>query len=191
MIIFLSLTVLLLATIAGLVLYWITLNNGLIALRNDVDRSWANIDVLLKQRSDEIPKLVKTVEAYMGYEQATLKQVIQARNHYVSAETPHEKLAAAGEMRGALGRLFAVAESYPDLKADAQFKHFQTRITDLENQLSDRREYYNAVVTHFNTRILQIPDVWVARQLRYSAQTLFKVSEQERADIKVDIALPK
>lgn len=181
---------LVLAAILGLVIYFVMIYNGLITVKNEIDRAWANIDVLLKQRFDEIPKLISAVEGYMQYERQTLDKVIQARTKYVSANTVGEKAQANSEMTGALRGLFALAENYPNLKANENFVHLQTRISGLEENIADRRESYNAAVNNYNIRLEQIPDVFVARMLAYQRRELFSVSADERRDVPIQFKMP-
>lgn len=168
----------------GLVLYFITVYNSLVAVRNEVDRAWANIDVLLKQRFDELPKLVDTCKGYMKYEAETLQKIVEARTAWMNAKTVDQKLEANQLSAGALKSLFAVAEKYPDLKANASFMQLQGRISTLETQIADRRELYNDAVNTHNIRIAQLPDVFVARILGYQNRTLFQAAA-ERDDVKI------
>jgi LemA protein len=126
-------------------------------LKNDIDEAWANIDVLLKQRHDELPKLIEACKGYMQYEQKTFQMVVEARNAYQSATSVQDKAQADNMVTGALKTLFAVAENYPDLKADGNFLHLQSRVTDLEEKIADRREFYNDSVNTDNIRIQQLP----------------------------------
>jgi LemA protein len=171
--------------LAGAVLYFITIYNSLVAIRNECDRAWSNIDVLLKQRFDELPKLVDTCKGYMQYEQETLRKVVEARTHWMAAQTVEGKLDATQESQAALKTLFAVAEKYPDLKANLTFQHLQQRISQLETHIADRRELYNDAVNTHNIRIAQLPDVFVARLLAYTPRPLFVAAAAERADIAI------
>lgn len=157
--------IILLVLIAILVLYGVMIYNNLVALKHNVSKNWSNIDVLLKQRHDELPKLVEVCKQYMGYEQETLERVMQARSALAAAREA-QNIPALGaaetQLRLGLGNLFAVAEAYPDLKANPQFQHLQDRITDLENGIADRREYYNESVNLNNVRIEQFPDAIIA-----------------------------
>jgi LemA protein len=175
---------------AAVILYLVAIYNGLIVVKNDIGKAWGNIDVLLKQRHDELPKLIKTCEAYMGYEKATLAKVIEMRNSAQAARTVASRAEAEGALTGALHHLFALAENYPQLKAEGNFQHLQTRISGLENQIADRREFYNESVNNYNIRISSIPDLIVARAMNLQPQEMFKVSEAERGDVDVNIKLP-
>jgi len=175
-------------TLIGAIGYFLTIYNGLIAMKNNIGRSWANIDVLLKQRHDELPKLVKTCEAYMQHERAVFDKLSEARGAVLQAKTIGERGAAENMLTRALGQFFAVAEAYPDLKANQSFLALQNRITEIENHIADRREFYNDTVTVFNTRILQIPDVFVANWLSFTAEELFKIDPADREDVEIRFA---
>jgi LemA protein len=154
-------------------------------LKNNIDKSWANIDVLLKQRHDELTNIIETVKGYMGYEKDVLMKVTEARSLAMRASTVGEKAAADELVRGSLKTLFAVAEKYPDLKANQNFMHLQKRITGLENEVADRREFYNDSVTNYNIRIESLPDVFVARLLGYQPRILFKATDEDRKRVDV------
>ena len=168
--------------------YGITLYNNLVALKHRVAQAWSNIDVLLKQRHEELPKLVATCKEYMQYEQTTLERVISARN-MVSNAASNVDLPALGiaetALRKELGQLFALAENYPDLKANDSFRHLQARISDLENGIADRRELYNDVVNQNNIRIEQFPDVLVANFFHFGPKQLLEFSDEETADVDI------
>lgn len=181
-------TFILLGILILMVGYCVVLYNNLVALKHRVAKAWSNIDVALKQRHDELPKLVATCREYMRHEEETLTRVISARNSVSAARESHNipSLGAAETLlRNSLGRLFAVAEEYPDLKANDSFQHIQARITGLENTIADRRELYNDVVNQNNTRIEQVPDVFIARFFRFPAHDLLEFSEGETADVNV------
>ncbi|MCW8946422.1 MAG: LemA family protein, partial [Sedimenticola sp.] len=143
-------------------------------------------DVLLKQRHDELPKLVETCKQYMQYEQETLERVMQARAAVSSAREQGDIGALGGaesQLRLGLGNLFAVAEAYPDLKANETFQHLQTRISGLENSIADRREYYNESVNNNNVRIEQFPDLILARMFNFKAAELLEFADEEKKDV--------
>lgn len=168
--------------------YVIVVYNGLVQLKHGVSKAWSNIDVLLKQRHDELPKLVEVCKQYMGYEKETLEKVIAARSAVSAARDSGdvEKLGRAeSSLRLGLGNLFALAEAYPDLKADRTFQNLQQRITALENQIADRREFYNEQVNLNNVRIEQFPDLLVARTFHFSARDLLQFDVSETADVDV------
>jgi LemA protein len=165
--------------------YFVGIYNNLVRLRNDIDRSFSNIDVMLKQRHDELPKLIETCKGYMKYEQETLQKVVEARNAYGRASTPGDKAQADNMMTGALKTLFAVAEKYPDLKADNNFMQLQGRITDLETKIAGQRTAYNQDVNDYNIRIAQVPANFVAGFMHLQPHALFQVAEADREDVKV------
>ncbi len=174
--------------LAGALIYTVILYNGLVRLRNENDRAWANIDVLLKQRHDEIPNLVETVKGYMQHEQQTLLAVTQARTASMSAASISQKAVADLKMDSALRGLFAVAENYPQLKASENFLKLQNRISELEERIADRREFFNDDVNSYNTRIAQIPDVFVASFMSLKSRQMFKVSDEDRKLVVVSFA---
>ena len=179
-------TVVILFVAAGAIGFVLTLYNSLIALKNDVVRAWANIDVLLKQRHDELPKLVRTCEGYMQHERGVFDALSAARGALMAAKSVAQRADAESQLSKALGQFFAVAEAYPDLKANQSFIQLQNRISDLENQVADRREFYNDVVTTFNTRIQQIPDKYVAEWLSLKPAEWFRASEIDREDVDIE-----
>jgi LemA protein len=164
----------------------IIIYNNLIRLRNNIDKSWANIDVLLKQRSNEIPNLIKTVKGYMKHEQQTLESLTKARSMILKTEKLSRKAAVDNLITDLLKTVFAVAEDYPDLKAVENFLKLQQRITGLENELADRREFYNDSVTIYNIRIKSIPDIIVARMIHLKLVDLFKATEEDKRYIQVN-----
>ncbi len=171
--------------VAGGLIYTVILYNGLVRLRNENDRAWANIDVLLKQRHDEIPNLDETVKGYMQHEQQTLLAVTQARAASINAASIGQKAVADLKVASALHGLFAVAENYPQLKANQNFLKLQSRISELEERIADRREFFNDDVNTYNTRIGQIPEVFVASFLNLKPRAFFKVSEEDRKLVEV------
>jgi len=170
---------------AAVGIYAIILYNGLVRLRNENDRALANIDVLLKQRHDEIPNLVETVKGYMQHEQQTLLAVTQARAASMNAASINQKAVADLKLESALRGLFAVAENYPQLKANENFLKLQNRISELEECIADRREFFNDDVNTYNTRIGQIPDVFVASFMGLKPRPMFKVSDEDRKQVEV------
>jgi LemA protein len=182
-------TVLIAFAVVGAIGYGLMIYNGLVALKNNITRAWANIDVLLKQRHDELPKLVKTCEGYMQHERAVFDALSEARGALLKARGVAERAQAENLLTRALGQIFAVAEAYPDLKANQGFLQLQSRISEVENQIADRREYYNDTVTTFNTRIQQIPDMFVANWLRYTPAEVFKADERDRQDVDISFKM--
>jgi LemA protein len=181
--------------IAGLVLmvllvlaigYFVGIYNGLVRVRADVKHTWSNIDVLLVQRHDELPKLVETCKQYLQYEQRTLERVMEARSAVASARASGN-IAAIGAaesgMRSGLAGLFAVAENYPDLKANEAFRHLQQRITGLEQAIADRREIYNEAVNINNVRVVAFPDALIASRYGFRESQFLKFEATQKADI--------
>jgi LemA protein len=174
--------------IIGVTVYFVTVFNGLIALKNDIDKAWSNIDIMLKQRHDELPKLLEVCKGYMTYEQDTLAKITQARSQYQQAASMDQKAQANQTLTTALHGVFAVAENYPELKANGNFLQIQKRITDLECQIADRREFYNDSVNAFNTRIQQMPDTFVASFMGLKPHQRFKVEEADKAEVPMIFA---
>lgn len=166
--------------------YAVMLYNALVRLKHGVSKAWSNIDVLLKQRHDELPKLVETCKQYMQHERTTLEAVITARQAVSTAQAKGDMNAlgkAETGLRAGLGQLFALAENYPELKANESFQHLQQRISGLENGIADRRELYNEAVNLNNVRIEQFPDVLIARFFAFKAAELLHFSDAEKADV--------
>jgi LemA protein len=171
--------------VVGIIMYIVGIYNNLVTLKNDIERSFANVDVILKQRHDELPKLIETCKGYMQYEQKTLQAVTEARTAYMRATTPADKMQADNMMTGALKTLFAVAEKYPDLKANTNFMQLQGRITELETKIAGQRTTFNEDVNVFNIRIAQIPANFVAGFMGLQPHALFQASEADREDVQV------
>ena len=177
--------------ILGVIVYVIVMFNGLIAVKNDIAKAWANIDILLKQRHDELPKLLDVCKGYMEFERDTLQKIAQARSMYQQAVSVDQKAQADQNMTSALRGFFAVAENYPQLKANDNFMRLQIRITELESQIADRREFYNDSVNTFNIRIQQMPDTFVASFMNLAPRPLFKVEEADKADVPMSFGAAK
>lgn len=174
--------------VGGLIAYLASTYNGFIQLSQTIDKAWANIDVVLKQRFDELPKLVEVCNSYMAHERETLEAVTKARAGYEGSRTVDEKARAENQMTHALRTLFAVAEQYPNLKANREFLHVQQRISAIENTIADRREFYNDAVTLYNIRIAQIPALWVAQQTRHQSRPLLDIPKAHRDDVALAFA---
>ena len=162
--------------------------NALVGLKHAVSKAWANIDVLLKQRHDELPKLVETCKQYKEFEAATLEKVIAARAGVQSAREAQNIPAlgkAEGALRVGLGQLFAVVEAYPELRANEHFMALSARITQLENAIADRREMYNEAVNINNVRVEQFPELIVARLFGFAAKPLLEFAATDTADVDV------
>ena len=175
-----------LGIVAVLLIYGISLYNHLVGVKHAVAKAWANIDVLLKQRHDELPKLVEVCKQYKQFEQATLQKVIEARSQ-VQAARERQDIPALGQAEGALraglGGIFAVVEAYPELKANENFMQLQTRITSLENGIADRRELYNEAVNINNVQIEVFPASIVAKLFNFGEKPLLEFSASEKADV--------
>jgi len=165
--------------------YAIGLYNSLVKLKNDIVKALSNIEVLLKQRVDELPKLVETVKGYMRHEKGVLENVTKARTALMGAKTLPEKAKADNMVAGALKTLFAVAENYPALKANENFMQLQQRISGIENEIADRREFYNDSVNTFNIRIESFPDMLIANMMKLTKREMFKATEAEKQDVKI------
>ncbi len=175
-----------LALVAAAAAYVVMLYNGLVTVKHNVSKAWANIDVLLKQRHDEIPKLVETCRQYRQFEQETLEKVIRARSAVHEAREKHDigaLGAAEAGLRSSLGSLFAVAEAYPELKTNENFIQLQNRITQLEGAIADRRELYNESVNINNVRIEQFPDTLIANSFGFRKARLLRFDAAETADV--------
>ncbi len=179
-------TLIILGIVVVAAVYAVTLYNGLVTLKHNVAKAWANIDVLLKQRHDELPKLVEVCKQYKQFEQETLQRVIEARSRVHEAREKQD-IGALGQAEGALrmglGQIFAIAEAYPDLKTNQSFMQLQQRISSLENAIADRRELYNEAVNLNNVRVEQFPDAIVARMFRFDPKPLLEFSAAEKADV--------
>ncbi len=175
--------IVLLVILAVIALYGIQIYNNLVRLKHAVDKAWSNIDVSLKQRHDELPKLVEVCKQYMGYERDTLERVVRARSAVFEARgrADLKQLGAAEtELRAGLGNLFALAENYPDLKANDSFRHLSARVSQLEETIADRREFYNESVNLNNVRIEQFPDVLIARLFAFGPRELLEFAAERR-----------
>jgi LemA protein len=180
--------ILLVIGLITLIAYAVAAYNMLVRLANNIDKAWSNIDVILKQRHDELPKLVEVCNSYMTHERETLESVTRARNAYSAGLNINDKAQAENQIVGALGKLFAVAEQYPDLKANQEFLAIHQRISALESTIADRREFYNDSVNLYNIAIEQIPTLWVAQQAGYIARPLLTVAPSDRKDMPLAFA---
>jgi LemA protein len=171
-----------LGVIVVLVLWLIVIYNGLVAMRQRVSQSFADIDVQMKQRHDLIPNLVETVKGYAGHERGTLEAVVQARNAAITAQSGGVAAQAAAEnvLSGALRQLFALSEAYPDLKAAANFQQLQSELSDIENKLAAARRFFNNAVQEYNTGIQQFPAVLLAGSLGFTPKEFFDVGVEDR-----------
>lgn len=179
-----------LAIILGVILllafYVISTRNSLVVLRNKVKDQFSQIDIQLKRRFDLIPNLVETVKGYAKHESETLENVIKARNTYLSAGTTDEKLEANNELTGALTKLFALSESYPELKANDNFKDLQTQLKECEEKIAYARQFYNDSVLSYNNAIELFPTNIVASLFKFTKEEFFQAKEEERENVKVE-----
>jgi len=164
--------------IVALILWVITIYNRLVAMRQRVNQSFADVDVQLKQRHDLIPNLVETVKGYAAHERGTLDAVVKARNAAMAAPGIEQKVAAENMLTGALRQLFALAEAYPDLKANTNFLQLQGELSDIENKLAAARRFFNNAVQEYNTGIQQFPAALFAGTFGFHPQTFFDLGEQ-------------
>ena len=172
-----------LGVIVVLVLWIIMIYNQLVAMRQRVGQSFADVDVQLKQRHDLVPNLIETVKGYAAHERGTLEEVVKARNAAMTAQGPAQQAAAENMLSGALRQLFALSEAYPDLKANQNFQQLQTELADIENKIAAARRFFNNSVQEYNTGIQQFPAALFAATLGFSQRTFFDVGE-ERAVVE-------
>ncbi len=164
-----------------LILIWfIATYNSLVVLRNKKDNEWSQIDVQLKRRADLIPNLVETVKGYAKHESETLEDVVKARNTYVTATTENDKVKASNELEGALTKLFALAESYPDLKANANFISLQNDLKETEDKISYARQFYNDAVLTYNNKVTMVPSNIVASIANFKTGVFFEALEKDK-----------
>jgi LemA protein len=163
--------------IVAIVLYVVFVYNGLVALRQRVNQSFADVDVQLKQRHDLVPNLVETVKGYAAHERGTLEAVVQARNAAIAAKGTEQIAAAENMLTGALRQLFALAEAYPDLKANQNFQQLQTELADIENKIAAARRFFNNAVQEYNTGIEQLPAALFAGALGFHHREFFDLGE--------------
>ena len=169
-----------------LALIFVGMYNSFIKLKNSCDEAYSTMDVYLKKRFDLIPNLVETVKGYAAHEKETLQNVIAARNNLQNASTPEEKLAGENALQGTLKTLFAVAEAYPDLKANTNFLDLQNQLKGVENDIANSRKYYNAVVKQFNTKCEMFPSNIIAGICHFEKKPMFEVdSAEERKNVEV------
>ena len=171
-----NIVLLILVAIAG---YLVIIYNKFISLRAGMDASWSDIDVQLKRRYDLIPALVDTVKGYKDYEASTLEDVIKARQQGINATTVADQSVAEKTLTGALGKLFALAEAYPDLKANTTFINLQNELSGIEDAIQNARRYYNAIVRDYNARVESFPDLFVAQKFNFTTRYYFELDESE------------
>jgi LemA protein len=173
-------TLIVLAVIVVLVLWAITIYNGLVSMRQRVNEAFADIDVQLRQRHDLIPNLVETVKGYAAHERGTLDEVVKARNVAVAAQGPAQQAAAENMLSGALRQLFALSEAYPDLKANANFQQLQAELADLENKIAASRRFFNNAVQEYNTAMQRFPAALFAPALGFAPKEFFDLGDERK-----------
>ncbi len=179
--------ILIVAAIVLIVVIFVVANyNGLVKIKNRLEEAFSTMDVYLKKRYDLIPNLVQTVKGYATHEKETLTQVIEARNQAVNSSTPAERLENEKTFAGALSRLFALAESYPDLKADSQFLNLQGELSKIENDIAQSRKFYNAVAKQMNNKVMMFPSNIIAGMFHFERAPYYEIDESERENVKVE-----
>lgn len=171
--------------VLAIVIWWIKTRNAFVMLSHNVEEGFSTIDVSLKKRYDLIPNLVETVKGYATHEKETLSAVMSARSMALNAKSPDEKIAAEKQLGGAIRNIIAVAEAYPQLKADAQFIMLQQQLATLENEISQHRKYYNGVVKQFNNKLLMFPSNIVGKAMHLGKKPFFEIEEAQRENVQV------
>ena len=177
--------IVILAIIVVIILWVIATYNSLISLKNRVKDAWSQIDVQLKRRFDLIPNLVETIKGYTKHESETLENVVKARNTYLSATLPEDQMKADGELTQAINKLFALTESYPDLKANTNFTDLQEQLKETENKIAMSRQFYNDIVMQYNNKVEMVPSNIVASIFKFQKQAFFEAVESERENVQV------
>ncbi len=178
--------IILIVLVVIIILYVIGTYNKLVVLRNRVRDQWAQIDVQLKRRFDLIPNLVNTVKGYAKHEKGTLEDVIKARNTFLSASTKEDEMKANNELTNAITKLFALTESYPDLKANQNFIDLQQELKETENKIASSRQFYNDTTLNYNNKIEMFPSNIIANLFHFQTESFFKANETERENVKVE-----
>jgi LemA protein len=173
-----SSTLIVLALVVAVIVWAIAIYNGLVSMRQRVNQAFADVDVQLKQRHDLVPNLVETVKGYAAHERGTLDEVVKARNAAVTAQGPAQQAAAENMLSGALRQLFALSESYPDLKASANFQQLQAQLTDLENKIAAARRFFNNAVQEYNSGIQRFPAALFAASFGFAPKDFFDLGDQ-------------
>lgn len=169
-----------------LIVLWVILTyNKLVKLRNKVKNQWSQVDVQLKKRFDLIPNIVETVKGYAAHEKDTLEAVVNARNSAVDAKTPGAEMEANNQLTSALGKLFALSESYPELKADTNFLNLQNSLKEVEDKIAYARQFYNDIVMKYKDAIQTFPTVLIAGMLGFKEEQFFEASDEEKQNVKV------
>lgn len=177
--------IVLIVIVVLLVIFVISKYNSLVVARNKVKDQFSQIDIQLKRRADLIPNLVETIKGYAKHEKGTLEEVIKARNTYLTANTPSDKIKSSGELTGALNKLFALAESYPELKANTNFENLQNQLKDTEDKISYSRQFYNDTVLMYNNKVELFPSNIIAGMFGFKKENFFEANEEERKNVQV------
>jgi LemA protein len=180
--------IIVLIIIALVVIYLWSTYNGLVTLKTQIDEAWSQIDVQLKRRSDLIPNLVETVKGYAKHEKGVFENVTKARSQLMSAKSPAQMGEASDALTGAIGKLFAVAENYPQLKANEGFVQLQKELGDTEDKVAYSRQYYNSTVMDYNVKIKVFPNNMIAQNMGFTAKEFFGASEADRQPVKVNFS---
>lgn len=180
-----TVTWIILGAVLLLVVWLISVYNGLIKMRNRTDEAWSDIDVQLKRRYDLIPNLINTVKGYAKHEQETFQKVIDARSKAMSTQGIEQKGKAENELSNTLKSIFALAENYPDLKANQNFLQLQTELSDTENKIQASRRFYNGNVRDFNTKLQVFPNNLIASMLGFKKYEFFEANEEEKKNVNV------
>lgn len=168
-----------------IILFFVSTYNSLVGLRNKVKDQWAQIDVQLKRRCDLIPNLVETVKEYAKHEKGTFEDVVKARNTFLSAKSPEDEIKASGEITSALNKLFALAEAYPELKANENFMSLQSTLSDTEDKISYARQFYNDNVMNYKNKIEMFPSNIVAGIFNFKPEPFFEATADEKKNVEV------
>ena len=177
--------IIILVIVVLIIAFFVFFYNSLVSLRNKVKDQWSQIDVNLKRRNDLIPNVVETVKGYAKHEKGTLEDVIKARNTFISAKTPEEEMKASGEITQAVSKLFALAESYPELKANENFMNLQNELKETEDKISYARQFYNDTVMTYNNKVQMFPSNIIANMFNFKTETFFEAEESERKNVEV------
>ncbi len=167
------------------ILFMVSVYNNLVSLRNRVKDQWAQIDVQLKRRFDLIPNVVETVKGYAKHESETFEDVVKARNTFLTASTPEEEIKANGELTKAMSKLFALAEAYPELKANTNFLSLQEELKGTEDKIASARQFYNDTVLLYNNKVEMFPSNIVASLFKFKTQVFYEIEENERKNVSV------
>lgn len=171
-------------TVVAIIFYFIVIYNKFVSLIASIDSSWSDIDVQLKRRYNLIPALVETVKGYKEYEASTLEKIVQARTMGMNASSVADQGVAEGMLTQALGKIFALAEAYPELKADTTFANLQGQLAIIEDDIQNARRYYNAVAEEYNAKLHQFPDLLIANKFNFQSREYFRLDESEADEVK-------